>query len=82
MHPYSFGWMGNSKENLNNWSYNETFKLFRAVVSRESLSGALCLKSLSKAVAARDCSSGLSLSSLFRPLVSCPMAAEHCMMGG
>lgn len=68
---------------FDNWgSYAETFKLLRAVLSRESLSGAICLYSLSKAVAARDCSSGLSLSSLFRPLESCPMAEEHCIMGG
>lgn len=68
---------------LKNWlsSYDVTFKPFRAAVSRESLSDAFCLYSLSKAVAARDCSSGLSLSSLFRPLAICPMAEEHWITG-
>ena len=68
---------------LKKWlsSYDETFKPFRAAVSRESLSDAFCLYSLSKAVAARDCSSGLSLSSLFRPLAICPMAEEHWITG-
>ena len=43
-----------------------------------SLLGALFLYSFSKTAAVRDRNSTLSLSSLFRPLASCPIAAVHC----
>jgi hypothetical protein len=58
-------------------SYDETFKLLKAEVSTVSLPEALCLYSFSKAAVAKDCKSGQSLSSLFRPFENCAMADVH-----
>jgi len=70
-------WGNNENLKKKGSSYDETFKLLKAEVSTESLSEALCLYSFSKAAVAKDCKSGLSLSSLFRPFESCAIADEH-----
>jgi hypothetical protein len=61
--------------------HDDNVKLFKAVVSWGSLSGALCLYSFSNALAARDCNCDPSLSSLFFPFVSCAIAEVHWRKG-